>query len=290
MKNHRIKPYFKGWYFKQLIDNATIAFIPGFQESEQGKTAFIQVITQSTSHFFTFPYDSFSFNKEPFIIQIETNVFSEHGIQINLTDQYFSCKGKLIYGKYDKPEKNIMGPLKYLPFLECSHEIISMKHRIQGKLMIDSKEVDFTDGIGYIEGDSGSSFPKKYIWTQCNCFKKIDCSITAAAATIPILKIPIPGCFCIIHHQNNHYLFASYYGAKITSYKNNYLAIKQGRFFFDAVVQNRSSNNLIAPKLGNMNRQITESAKCNIRYRLFENKELVFDLKSPFASFELVNN
>lgn len=289
MKNHRIKPYFKGWYFKQLIDNTTIAFIPGFQESEQGKTAFIQVITQNSSHFLPFPYDSFSFNKEPFMIQIEKNFFSEHGIQVNLANQHFSCKGKLIYGKYDKPEKNIMGPLKYLPFLECSHEIISMKHRIQGKLMIDSKEVDFTDGIGYIESDAGSSFPEKYIWTQCNCFKSTDCSITAAVATIPIFKIPMHGCFCIIHHQNNHYLFTSYYGAKIMSYKNNYLAIKQGRFFFDAVVQDRNSNNLIAPKLGNMNRQIAESAKCNMRYRLFENKELVFDLKSPFASFELVN-
>ena len=32
--------------------------------------------------------------------------------------------------------------------------------------------IDFTNGVGYIEGDSGTSFPESYVWVHCNDFSE----------------------------------------------------------------------------------------------------------------------
>ena len=53
------------------------------------------------------------------------------------------------------PNKDIdrMGPFKYFP-MECRHRIISMRHTLEGRLKLNGKEIDFTNGLGYIEKDS----------------------------------------------------------------------------------------------------------------------------------------
>ena len=78
-----------------------------------------------------------------------------------------------------------MGPFKYFP-MECRHGIISMRHTLEGRLKLNGKEIDFTNGLGYIEKDSGRSFPSSYVWVQANDFDE-PCSIMASVADIPFL-------------------------------------------------------------------------------------------------------
>ena len=52
-----------------------------------------------------------------------------------------------------------MGPFSYLSFMECYHGILSMKHSLEGTLSWNGQLIDFTNGIGYLEKDWGSSFP-----------------------------------------------------------------------------------------------------------------------------------
>ena len=77
-----------------------------------------------------------------------------------------------------------MGPFKYLP-LECKHQIYSMRHYINGSLNINDINHSYTNSLGYIEGDSGTNFPKKYIWYNS---VTNDATLTFAIATIPLFK------------------------------------------------------------------------------------------------------
>ena len=80
-----------------------------------------------------------------------------------------------------------MGPFAYFPFMECFHGVLSMKHRVSGSIVVNSKELIFNNGIGYIEKDWGRSFPKRYLWLQCNDFSTEETSIMVSIADIPFL-------------------------------------------------------------------------------------------------------
>lgn len=67
-------------------------------------------------------------------------------------------KGKLVYGKFSQLSGDIMGPFRWIPFMQCRHEIISMRHNVAGTLKINREQLHFGKGIGYIEKDRGASF------------------------------------------------------------------------------------------------------------------------------------
>jgi hypothetical protein len=50
--------------------------------------------------------------------------------------------------------------------------VVSMDHQIQGRLKLGGKQLDFSDGQGYIEKDWGKYFPSAWIWGQSNHFDK----------------------------------------------------------------------------------------------------------------------
>lgn len=105
-----------------------------------------------------------------------------------------------------------MGLFRLLPRMECNHEIISMYHGVQGSLILNGKTLTFDDGIGYIEKDWGHSFPKSYVWLQCNSFMKEKCSIIVSVAEIPYLGMNFKGCICAIHYKGIEYRLVTYLG------------------------------------------------------------------------------
>jgi len=81
-----------------------------------------------------------------------------------------------------------MGIFAYIPKMECSHGVVSMNHGLEGILKINGEEIDFTGGKGYIEKDWGTSFPKQYIWIQCNNFKNQTTRVFSSVADIPFMR------------------------------------------------------------------------------------------------------
>ena len=73
--NHK-SCYFEGWYFKNIGKNISISFIPGIHIENGKKFAFIQIITNYSSHYISFPFSKFNFSYEPFSISIGNNFFS----------------------------------------------------------------------------------------------------------------------------------------------------------------------------------------------------------------------
>lgn len=152
---NKTKNYFEGWYFKNSNDGERgISFIPGINIDKKDKKAFIQVITNDSSHFINYNINDFEFGYDPFYIKIGNNKFSKEGIHIDIKDEKQNLK---IYGdiKYlnNKNIKtnifnpNIMGPFSYIPNMECNHAILSMKNNVYGLININNKKINFDNGM-----------------------------------------------------------------------------------------------------------------------------------------------
>ncbi|MDP4117699.1 MAG: hypothetical protein Q8873_00700 [Bacillota bacterium] len=144
---------FEGWYFKLQKDDNLIAFIPGRCRDN----AFIQVVTCDKSYNFNYPLSEY---RKREIINVGNNKFSMDGMKVNIGNL---IKANIKYNNITPIKYDIMGPFKYLP-MQCRHSVISMRHDLTGSVTVDGRTIDLTGGIGYIEADSGNSFPKSYLW------------------------------------------------------------------------------------------------------------------------------
>ena len=85
---------------------------------------------------------------------------------IHIYTDSLDAEGMIRFGRMSPIRYDIMGPFRYIPFMECRHSVFSMQHTVNGRLRINGVDYIFQDGTGYIEGDRGYSFPKHYAWTQ----------------------------------------------------------------------------------------------------------------------------
>lgn len=282
---------FEGWYLKHQCGDQVLALIPGIQSDREGRrSAFLQVITKDVSRYLTFPASSYHANRKRFGLRIGENIFSSRGIRLSVDTPEVSLHGALRYGKFDPLHYDIMGPFELLPFLECSHGVVSMSHSLYGTLTLNGEKFVFDSGKGYIESDSGHSFPRSYLWTQCSDFAGEDCSILISAAEIPLGGLRFPGCICAIHRNRQEIRLATYLGGRVTSCDRRSIVLRQGSYCLRADLIADAALPLQAPQLGGMTRIIRESAACRVRYRLWENGHLAFDLLGRNAGFEFVGN
>lgn len=176
-----------------------------------------------------------------------------------------------------------MGPFKFMPFMQCRHSVFSMKHQVEGQITVNKQIYNFRNGIGYIEGDRGYSFPKRYIWTQC-CFK--GGSLMLSVADIPLLGFHFNGIIGIVLFNGEEHRIATYLGASVKKIGNNTVAVKQGNYSLTAKLIHKNSYPLYAPDNGRMSRTIHENASCKAYYRFSYNGKSLCEFISDTASFE----
>ncbi len=275
------KDYFKGWYFKCSSKNKTIAFIPAFHSRNNNETASLQIITDENSYNLSFPFLEYS--EKPLYIRIGNNVFSENGIIINIKSDKLTVKGNLQFGKFSPIGYDIMGPFKYIPFMQCRHSVYSMRHQVSGNLTVNNKHINFQSGIGYMEGDCGTSFPNRYIWTQCFFGNG---SIMLSAADIPMLGLNFTGIIGVIYLNGKEYRIATYLGAKICEINSSSITVVQGSYKLNAKLIKNNAHSLAAPDNGKMNRIIHESASCKAYYKFSYKNKILCEFISDRASFE----
>ncbi len=275
------KDYFKGWYFKCSNDTQTIAFIPAFHRTEHRETASLQIITDDAA--FNLPFDSLEFREKPLSVHIGDNMFSEKGIWLNIRTDKLTAHGTLRFGKLSPLRYDIMGPFQFVPFMQCRHNVLSMRHRVDGRLTINGKEMRFQDGMGYIEGDCGSSFPKRYIWTQCSFPNG---SLMLSVADIPLYGLHFTGIIGVVMLNGKEYRIATYLGARVQHIGRNTVTVRQGDYMLTAKLLAKNTHPLLAPDHGNMSRTIHESASCKACYRFSHKDETLCEFTSDRASFE----
>ena len=298
LKSNYKSNYFEGWYFKNVGKDINISFIPSISVNNGKQSCFIQIITKDSSYVIPYDIKFFSFSYSPFYIQIGNNYFSTDTIHIDISSKDINIFGDLLYTNSTCLEKslfypNIMGPFSYIPFMECNHAILDMKHTIYGSLLINDNIYDFNNGSGYIEKDWGVSFPSSYVWGQGNSFKKEDnASIFVSIANIPLNLFEFTGFICVFYLNGKEYKFTSYNGARIEKYEvhNNNINIILKKHNTKIYINSNhiSSNELLAPKLGNMNTCVFESLNSFLNVVLIENNNIVFNDVSSNCGLEVV--
>ena len=159
-------------------------------------------------------------------MDIGQNHFDKDGFSLNLQTPELTATGGVSFGPFSPIRYDIMGPFKFVPFMECRHSVFSMKHSVNGTLVINSTPYEFKNGVGYIEGDRGYSFPKEYVWTQC-CFPKG--SVMLSVADIPLCGLHFTGVISAIHYQGKEYRIGTYWGARAVRIHDGEVVVKQGK-------------------------------------------------------------
>jgi hypothetical protein len=271
---HKKTDYFEGWYFKLInADKSGIyAVIPGVALGLHGEQshAFIQVINAKSGQvqYYRFPLSDFSYEQDDFVISIGKNRFSRQGLILDLNDEALCISGELRFSEIVPFPRSlfspgIMGPYSFVPFMECYHGIINVRHKISGQLAINGMPVNFDDGEGYLEKDYGKSFPEAWIWIQANHFETKGTSFMFSLARIPWLGRSFTGLICFLLYQGKLYRLATYNGAKVKNItiedKKITARIANAHYNLAFSASTAEGGYLKAPKNGMMSRVIEES-------------------------------
>lgn len=273
--------YFKGWYFKCCNGVKTIAFIPAYHRNNHKETASLQIITNDTV--FDLPFTSLGYQENPLFIKLGNCIFSGKGIKLNIQNNKLFAQGTLRFSNLSPIKYDIMGPFQLVPSMQCRHSVYSMKHIIDGEIIVNGHEFSFQNGVGYIEGDCGRSFPKRYIWTQC-CFNND--SLMLSIADIPLFAFNFTGIIGIVMHNGKERRIATYLGAKLKRIAGNTVTVEQNNYCLTAQLIKKNALPLYAPNNGVMNRTIHESASCTAYYRFSYKEKTIWEFTSDKASFE----
>ncbi|WP_010251598.1 tocopherol cyclase family protein [Acetivibrio cellulolyticus] len=300
---YKKRDYFEGWYYKLISKSQSnvLAIIPGvsYGKSKDSSHAFIQVIDAINCkvEYYKFDISSFGYSENRFEIFIEDNFFSRERLCLHLSNDKTCINGNLEFRNIVLlPKKlmspGIMGPFSFVPFMECYHGTVNIHHDISGCINCNGERVAFDEGYGYIEKDWGSSFPKEWIWLQCNHFNTENTSIMFSIARIPWIKSFFIGFIAFLRIKEEIYRFATYTGAKIEllKYKEQQLKIiikdRKKSLYIEA--QHSKGGTLRAPKNGLMERNILESICANINIKLFDNyNNLVIQSEGSNAGMEI---
>jgi tocopherol cyclase len=305
--NKKKKNYFEGWYFKMVAKDGSsiLSIIPGISLSSDGKEqhAFIQIINGITAQtsYYSFPIEEFSFSKKEFAMRIADNYFSKDSICIHIKDDNSSVSGKVrmthqVKYKSDRLfNTGIMGPYRFVPFMECYHGVVSLTHNLSGKLIIQNEVHDFEGGKGYIEKDWGSSMPSAWIWMQSNHFNDTNSSFMLSIADIPWLGKSFTGFLGFYYQNNKIHHFATYRPTKLQLEiaDSNQLKIrienKKNTFIINAISNNKGM--LKAPVEGAMDRRIPESIDAILKITMMDKEgSILFMDSTNIAGLEMVGD
>ncbi|MCQ2801319.1 MAG: hypothetical protein MJ222_01500 [Bacilli bacterium] len=267
MKNKK-KNYFFGKYYK-FVNQLGYSFALIDADTSKGKV--IQLINENESYVINDP---------------KQICVGENNIEFNVNQEGLTIIGCLSIGTLHPLDRDVMGCLRYMN-LQCKHNIYSMYHKVGGRLIINGILHSFLNGVGYIEGDEGTSFPKKYIWFNSINY---DYGLTLAIATIPLCKVfRFTGCFLTIKDEDQEFVFSSLNGLRICKISKYLLILRKGSYVFKLYLDDSIGQKLYAPDKGEMKYFIHEAIKVISGFELFHKGKLIFNRYDVQGSLERVN-
>lgn len=255
---------FKGKYYKFVSgNNFSFAIIDSVSNEGPAK----QLITKEGS-FQIEHVESVTITKEIVLISIH---------QDNLT-----MIGQITMSDFHPLRRKAMGPFSFFP-MECKHEIYSIYHRLSGEVFYNGAFYSFDNGYGYIEGDSGVNFPKKYIW-----YNSVgpDYGVTLAVATIPFGPFNFTGILCFISFEGKEYVLCTYNGARIIYTSPEYFEISKGSYRLCVSVREKGGHLLKAPLNGNMTRLIKENVAVETEFTFSRKNKILLNKTDDKSSLE----
>lgn len=300
------KAYFEGWYFK-LVDRSgdhIMAVIPGvsYCKAKGDSHAFIQIIDgiQCKSCYLKYDIQAFTTSGKGFEIRIGENIFSSELIHLNIDRDDVRLNGTVRFSSMNPwpvtlLSPGIMGWFAYVPFMECYHGIVSLKHNLQGSLSIDGSSISFDDGFGYAEKDWGKSFPSSWIWIQSNHFEDPTVWLTASVAKIPWLRKSFTGFIIGVSVRGRLYRFATYTGAHLEALlideRTVQICLSDKKHSLVIHVTRSKAGKLLSPKMGVMANPIEESATAVVHIKLSDEKSrIIFEGMGKNSGLEVMGD
>ena len=259
------KDYFYGKYYKFISPSG---YVFAFIDAHSNEGHLLQIITPDKSYYDIAPSN--------ITICDRTFIFDVHIKGLDLT-------GSIEMDKYRPLKRKVMGPFRFIPFMECKHDIYSMHHKLDGSISINNKEISFKDGYGYIEGDSGTSFPTRYIWYNA---VNENVSLTVAIATIPFGLFSFTGLLGFILIDNKEYYLSTYNLAKIIKKKDYEIKIKKRKYCLKIKIYHEEGHELKAPIRANMHRIIKENIKVPSKVLFIKKRNVLLSLDNLDSSIE----
>ena len=292
------KGYFEGWYYKQVNASRgqTISVIFGVSLNVEHAHAFIQLLLSKPLRTFYFEYPISDFSAASDCYRIGPNQFCDHGLRLDLHQEGIDCVGELAFTRLTplKPSvymPSIMGPFAYIPGMECNHGVVSMRHTVNGNLVLNTENWGFQEDIGYIEKDWGRSFPKRYIWIQGNHFSSSNANLMLSVADIPFLGLQFEGVIAQLDLLEKSFRIATYLGAhkgKLALTKDGFtLELIQGRYRLIVFARMDETGSLKAPILGSMHATIKEGLGGSVKVRLLKSNKIIWEDTSSHCGIEI---
>ncbi|MEA4896833.1 MAG: tocopherol cyclase family protein [Christensenellaceae bacterium] len=280
---------FEGWYFKHRIGDRVLAVIPGLaSDGAGGRKAFVQVISNEGAAFHAFPCKAFRARADRLSVEVGANRFDDRGVSLALP----GLRAELTYGAMTKLSGgDIMGPFRFVPFMECNHSVISLKHPVDGYVELGGAVHRFDGGSGYLEMDWGRSFPRDWTWFECHDFEgRPGDSLMLAVAEIPMLGLHFTGIIAVCRVDGRQHRVATYRGARVQRSVDMpgrcEIALIQGGYRLELAVDYDRGGALRAPVLGRMDRTITEYPSCRAHALLSLDGRTLLDAPGRCAGFE----
>ena len=261
-----------------------MAIIPAIHLSEKKQTCSIQVITEKGTWNQEYPAREFHIDRKRLYMRIGENLFSKKGIRLKMRTGEVTIEGILRFGAFTRPTYDIMGPFRFVPRMECRHAVYSMIHSVDGRLNMGDASISFHKDLGYMEGDSGTSFPVQYVWTQ-HFLPKEKGAFMLAAAKIPLGPLQFTGTIGILRSGKKEYRFATYLGATVEKMGRK-LVIRQGKYRLVVQCLEDERKHLYAPCRGQMNRTIGENVSGSGKIILMDQERILLRCKTRKAAFE----
>lgn len=300
-------PFFEGWYYKNISMDGLQrwSIIPGVYigSNPEDSHSFIQVMNgvSGKSWYLESPLNDFHAEKEKFQVSIGNNEFSQGSLKLSIEREDFRANGKLEFLN-TKPwpvtllSPGIMGWFAWVPGMECYHGVVSLDHSIQGTVVINNEEIDFSGGRGYIEKDWGKAMPNAWIWAQTNHFSKSGVSLTFSVADVPVGPLSFNGFIAGFLLDDELYKFATYTGARIEELiideQQVKITIKDKKKRLEISALRGKTSSLQAPTTSQMDRRISETLSAEIMAVLSIREgrgwRKVFEDTGKFAGLEVV--
>ncbi len=278
---------FEGYYFKQGTGKNTIAFIAAKGQDRSGiPFASVQVVTPGVAFSAEYPPEKAQVHAAIPEIRIGPNRLGMGGLVVDIEGGGHSVWGALSFGPPTQPKTDVMGPFRFLPGLECRHSVVSLLHEVRGQLIVDGLKRTYIGAPGYIEGDAGRSFPRRYLWTHCFPPQIEPRSLMLSVAEVPYAFSRFTGVLAVIRFSYRELRLATYLGAKVVENRDGRVVVRQGEWMLTAIFNRSQRMPLSAPVDGRMARAVGECLSGSARYRLTKGGRAVFDFESADASFE----
>ena len=298
--NLKKRNYFEGWYYKIVSgdEKRPFAIIPGVSIGREGADhAFIQILDgkNAKSHYYSFEMELFQADDKILDIQIGNNKFNKEKITLNLPEM----KGELsINNLHPIPTSilspGIMGWYSFVPGMQCYHGIVSMYHTLEGQLSYKNENISFDNGIGYLEKDWGTSFPKCWIWAHSNHFDHNEnISIMTSVAHIPWMGNYFVGFLVTLMIGSDQEIFATYNGSKRQCWiKENkvYLSFRRKNKMLSIICTPSEGAELKTPIQGMMTGKVNESLQATIELEYYINNTLTLSTRGINAGLEVAGD